>query len=883
MPLIPGTRIGSYEVVASLGTGGMGEVYRARDTKLNRDVALKILPEAFAADADRLARFRREAQVLASLNHPNIAQVFGLEDAGGVQAIAMELVAGDDLSVRLSQGALSIADSLLIARQIAEGLEAAHELGIVHRDLKPLNIKVRSDGGVKVLDFGLAKALDSSTPHSAPSTQDGGMPDTMTSPAMTQAGIILGTAAYMSPEQARGRPVDKRADIWAFGVVLFEMLTGRPLFRGETVSETLASVIKDVPDLGALPAATPPRLRALVARCLEREPRRRLRDIGEARILLEDPEAGFIPEMSGDASRGSGTRTWFWAAGVAAALLIGAAAMRWLGSPPAPDLPERHFVIHTPDRLRAIEAAISPNGQMVAFTSAERAWVMRLDQGTAQEIPGAAGTRLFFWSPDSAYIGFQNDGRLWKVAASGGTPVQLGAVARDFSASGGAAWLADDRIWYTTGGSGLMEISAQGGASRLVLDIDPAVELDFHEVSALPDGKSVLFTPHRIDAGATTTFEVFDGRERRVVFADRSMQQPVYSPTGHLLFARAAGVWAIGFSLAGWKTNGDPFLVVPDAGRSSVSNDGTLVVAPEGARTDLQLTWADRTSKVLSVLGRGGISVRSPRLSPDGKQVVAHLPGANADLYVFDVERGTDRRLTFDPGLDAFPVWSPDSKFVVYQCDLAICSRHADGSGDAVVLVKDASRPAISPDGKFLLFLRDHGATGRDVFIVPLGPSGLLAPATGAPRPYIVAKSNQNNVDISPDGKFVAYESTEAGEPEVYITTFPGGDGKWQASRFGGGVPRWSRTGDRVFYTNIDRIYEVIVDRTPNPVPRTPTVLVSGAGLGARISPYGFERSLDNSRFLFPRPTTGAAEIGGILLIEQWIKAHRRAQPGPRQ
>jgi eukaryotic-like serine/threonine-protein kinase len=871
MPLPTGARIGVYEIAGALGAGGMGEVYRARDTELDRDVALKVLPAAFMADADRLMRFEREAKTLAALNHPNIAAIYGLERSGSTTALVMELVEGDDLSGLIARGPMPAADVLPIATQIAEALEAAHEQGIIHRDLKPANVKVRDNLTVKLLDFGLAKALE---PSGVPTTAGA----TMTSPAVTAMNVILGTAAYMSPEQARGRPVDKRADIWAFGCVLFEMLTGRQLHQGESVSEVLAAVIKDTPDLSVLPAATPPALRAILTRCLERDPRKRLRDIGEARILLESPTAlDDAPTASAVSAPPKRRSSLVWAAGLAGALAIGAGAAWVLKQPPDVDLPVRRLEIQTPDRLRVVEAAISPDGRAVAFATVQKAWIKRLDRAEPIEIPGGGPVRAFFWSPDGSQLGFQARGHLWKVPGTGGTPVEIGVVARDLSVAGGAMWLPGDRIVYSTGGSGLLEISAEGGETKRLLDPEPKTELDFHEPSPLPDGKGILLIPHRT-MNPMMAIELFDGRTRREIYRSGSrLRYPVYSPSGHLLFSRDGSIWALPFDLATGTVAGEPFLVAADSGRPTVSSDGTLVVVPEAAPSDLQLAWITREGKPVASLGRGGIAIRYPRLSPDGRQVAVQISdAAQSDIHIFDVVKGTDRRLTFEPGADSGPVWSPDGRHVVYSCGQAVCARPADGSGNQVKLIDNARYPAVSHDGKSLLFARDNGASLADIYAVELAPTGFAAPTAGSARLLVTALGRQLFPDVSPDGKLLAYESTETGESEIYITTFPAGQGKWQVSKAGGGAPRWSRTGDRLYFDSANHMMESVIERTPAPAAATPVDLFAGEALAVRLVTFGFDRSIDDSRFLVPRPTSALSDIGALLLIEQWAKAHVR-------
>src|SRR5262245_12558535 len=873
MSLASGTRIGVYEILSQLGAGGMGEVYRARDAKLNRDVAIKTLPELFTADPDRLARFTREAQTLARLNHSNIASIYGLEESGAVRALIMELVAGEDLAATIRRGPLPLADAVAVARQIADALEAAHELGIIHRDLKPANVKVRPDGTVKVLDFGLAKVL---APEGAEDLSGAAIANSPTLTARaTQHGVILGTAAYMAPEQAKGKAVDKRADIWAFGVVLYEMLTGRRLFYGDDTSDVLAAVLTRDVNWTTLPADVPAKLRALLADCLVRDPKQRLRDIGDARRVLDQIING-APDVVVASPAPVRTPAWrralTWTASLDAVLALGVVA-GWLLKPVL-DLPVRHFSIATPDHHRVTDAAISPDGKAVFFTTAEKAWVQRLDQAVPQEVPSAAGARGVFWSPDSSHVGYQTRGHLWKIPLAGGSAIDIGPVPTEFSSAGGAAWLTNDRIWYTTGFSGLLEIPAQGGTPRTLLDPDAATEVDFHEASPLPDGQGVLFVSHTV-TGAPAGLHLFDGRNRyRLMDEQQPMRQPVYSPTGHILFGSTGGIWAIRFSLADRKVSGEPFLVAAAASRASISSDGTLATVPEGSSSEQQLTWFDRGSKVAGTVGRDAVNVRSPRLSPDGHQVVATVLGDNTDLFVLDVDKATDRRLTFEPGFDTNGTWSADGRYIIYQCDQGICARASDGSGGRVVLVPGpAELPEVSPDSKYIVFVRNQPKTSTDLLIVPVGPSGFVAATTEAPKSLVAAERVQSRHAISPDGKFLAYESNESGSAEIYVTRFPSGEGKWQVSH-GGAGPRWSRARDRIFYIAADRLMEVAVDSVPTPTAGIPKSLIFGPAIGARILIVGFEPSADSTRFLIPRSSTTDTEGGSVHFVEQWIKEH---------
>ena len=573
---LPGARLGPYDILGKLGEGGMGEVYRARDTRLNRDVAIKILPASFTADPDRVARFTREAQTLAALNHPHIAQIYGVEEGAGQRALVMELVEGDDLAERIARlraagtaarhASIPIDEALPIARQIAEALEAAHDAGIIHRDLKPANVKLRADGTVKVLDFGLAKAIAqgvTSGPNRAADRDSLRDSPTFTSPAMTQAGIILGTACYMAPEQAKGKAVDRRADIWAFGCVLFEMLTGRTLFDGGTVAETLAQVIEREPDLSALPASTPPAVRALLIRCLQRDPRKRLRDIGEARLTLEDP---MVAAPSAPTPQRAGSRVVLALLLVAAAA-AGAGVTAWLTGGRATITALRRFSLATPNGARVFEVSIAPDGTALLMVADDKLWLQTLDSFAATAVPDSEGARAPFWSQDSASFGFQSREQLWRVRRDGGPPVSIGRVP-DFSLSGAAVWLANGDVVYSTGGSGLWRLPASGGAATLLFALDPKKDFDIHDLSALPDGRSLLYVVH--PPAGTFSIELFDvtNATRHPLYTppdSPGASSPVFASTGHVIFEQTSGVWALPISLRDRKATGAPVLVAPTA------------------------------------------------------------------------------------------------------------------------------------------------------------------------------------------------------------------------------------------------------------------------------------------------------------------------------
>ena len=563
--------LGNYEVLEQIGAGGMGEVYRARDTRLGRDVAVKLLPPAFADDPERLGRFEREARLLAALNHPHIAAIYGLEHAEGKRFLVLELVPGEDLSARIAQGPIPLEEALPIARDIAEALEYAHEQGIVHRDLKPANIKITPEGRVKVLDFGLAKALES---------EEGTDPRLSQSPTIlasspTIAGVILGTAAYMSPEQARGKSVDKRSDVFAFGSVLHEMLTGKQAFQGDTVSDTLASVLKTQPDAGALPENTPRAIRDLLKRCLEKDARLRLRDIGEARIAIDqarhggpDPADTAVQTVPvNGAARFRANVVW----GVATlAIATAAFFLSRAVNPTREDAPLRKLTVEIDDADGSISperVALSPDGQRIAYIVNDRLWVRELSKLEATEIPATDKAEIPFWSPDGTQLGYRIGTAFYRVSASGGNSTIVSATAESFTGGSGAAWTENDRIIFTTGSKGILEVPALGGDPVEIVPRLPG-ETDIHEPSVLPGGRGFLFVSHLQEGGPRDLVVFAEGKRKTLLsLPNQRIWFPRYSTTGHILFRRTptnAGVWALPFSLSSLEATGEPFLIALD-------------------------------------------------------------------------------------------------------------------------------------------------------------------------------------------------------------------------------------------------------------------------------------------------------------------------------
>ena len=885
MPLSPGTRIGPYAVTAAIGEGGMGEVYRARDTTLDGDVALKVLPQNVSADPDRLGRLQREARTLATLNHPNIAHVYGLENAGGLTALVMELVEGPTLADRIVAGAIPIEEALPIARQIADGLEAAHEQGIVHRDLKPANIKIRPDGTVKVLDFGLARAVEPANPTSA------SMLPTLASPAMTGVGVILGTAAYMSPEQAKGKVVDRRADIWAFGVVLAEMLSGKRMFGGDTVSETIASVIKDAPVI----PDSPPSIKRLLTRCLERDPRARLRDIGEARVVLEDPaSATWAGAVSDRSVRASGARVK-WAVAIVAATIAGI-AIGWVVRPVPPpvDVPLRRFTLPVENLLHGTSRTpqISPDGTKIVYSSAGRLWVRDLAALDSRSILTDGDARFYSWSPDSTHIAYiSSDNRILKVAVAGGAPAVVTAVGQELGSGIGTAWTADGLIVLTTGmpGAGLQSVSDDGGDLSTLVAPD-SKEQDFHDVSALPDGKGLLYALDR-GGGVVDTIMLFAGGSAKAILhlEGETIRAPIYAATGHILYERTSnnpGVWALPFSLDDLTSTGDPFLVVPEGGYPSVSRDGTLMFVPPVVVGSQELVWMDRTGTVIETIGRPLPGLMSPSLSSDGRLVAAvATENLRTDIWVFDTARGAQTRLTFSEGDENFPAWSPSGDRVFFtrtippKQERKLAAQTADGTGQiqAIVDTRVATTSVVSPDGKYVVF-SDAGIDS-----VKTGSAIWYAPLDGSAPPRILADGpgSQRDAQFSPDGRYLAYQSAESGRDEVYVTSFPGGEGKWQVSVNGGSVPRWGRRVNRLFFFQFgtpSKVMEAEVSTAGAFTVGTPSPIADFLKVGG-VAP-GWDVNADGTRFLLARQTANAPrQSAPMTIIQNWFADFRNRRP----
>jgi serine/threonine protein kinase/Tol biopolymer transport system component len=792
----------------------MGEVYRARDTKLNRDVAIKVLLPAVANDPDRLARFSREAQVLASLNHPNIAHIYGVEDA----AIVMELVEGDDLAQRLARGPIPLDEALPIARQIAEALEAAHDHGIIHRDLKPANIKLRADGTVKVLDFGLAKAIDPTAGSSAAA---------MNSPTLsiqaTEAGIILGTAAYMSPEQARGKPVDKRTDIWALGCVLFEMLTGARAFKGDEATDTIVAVVSKEPDWSALPRAVPAGIQRLLRRTLEKDPRRRLDSAAAVRIEIDD--ASNLTNPTNLTIPTNPAKPWrLLPLGVAAALAI-AAGILWRAfdgdrATLAPSI--SRFAVQPPIGTRILgRFEISPDGSQLAYAAVERGatrlFLRRLDQFEATALPGTDRGAFPFFSPDGKWLAFIVGNKLQKIDLTAmAAPVVLGTVDRPL----GVTWPAADTIIYAEFQRGLSSMSAEGGAPHSVTKLSGnSEEVDHHNPVLLPGGQAVLFTVHEGKEQFSIAVQSLASGERKVLIA--SGFDARYSATGHLVYGSEHAILAVPFDLTRLEVTGAPVTLVDHVatnpltgiGSFRLSATGSLAYQPEQPIAGRTLAWLDRSGAetLLRIPPRG---FTSPRVSPDGKRLAfAAADGERRDVWFYELATDQLNRLTLD-GTNGWPLWTPDGRHLTYV-SMRGRTQHLvwqpiDGSGPAVSLVSGSNTltPGSWTPGNHGLVYVDSPPNGfSDVLLLRPGSESRPQPAV---KKTDAVRGNRSP-SLSPDGRWLAYTSNETGRLEIYVAAFPASGTRHLVTVDGGDEPVWARDGRELFFRRARTLFGVPV------------------------------------------------------------------------
>jgi Protein kinase domain/WD40-like Beta Propeller Repeat len=905
MSLSAGARLGPYEIQAPLGAGGMGEVYRAQDTKLRRDVAIKILPEIFTSDKERLARFEREARMLAALNHPHIEAIYGVEDVGDIRALVLELVEGETLRERLRRGSIPIPEALAIARQIADALEAAHERGIVHRDLKPSNVKITPDGTVKVLDFGLAKA----TTNNAGGSDFDELPTLTEDP--TSAGVVLGTAAYMSPEQARGKAVDKRTDIWAFGCVLFEMISSRMAFPGETASDTIAAILEREPSWDRLPGATPNAVRHLLPRCLEKDPKRRLRDIGDARAELEEALASPVPgeparrEPALMTRRAAITALAGAAAGAAVGGVLGS---KWRG---ATGRSLTQFRIPLPEGAVAAASfnkrvAISPDGTHVAFNliqsvstfngspANEKFFLHSLRELEPKVLPAAGGAAFF--SPEGRWFGFLTGSpgnlQVRKMPLDGGAPVTVCAIENFI----GATWATDDTIYLVpVNPGGLARVPAAGGQPIEVAKIDLAKgERQHRYPCALPGAKAILLTLGTADAETfddahIAVFDIETGQTRTLV---EGGTHPRYSSSGHLLYAREAKIFAMPFDAGRLRTTGQAFPVLEGVlmSRNSglanydVSASGDLVYIPgvedKGERT---LVWVDRDGRA-ELLRLPPRPYLHPRISPDMRQLAIEVEGPNHNFYVYDFSREVLSQMTAD-GVSHWPVWSPDGSQLVYRSgrmgafkmwQIPADRSHSPAELPGVGLSQSAE--SWSPDGNALAYTAVTPEAGSHIMVESLNGDHVS-------RSFVDVKAAAGSPKFSPDGRWLAYCSSESKQPQVYAQAFPGPGPKIQVSSDGGTDPVWKRTGGELYFRNGDKMMAVEVSTAPTFAAGHPRTLWEGHyshGMSTSCGPPGasssnYDVTADGKRFLMIKdeaPDTAVSKQ--IIVVLGWADEIKR-------
>ena len=893
MALTLGARLGPYEVLAAIGQGGMGEVYRAKDTKLGRDVALKILPAAFAYDPERLARFQREAQVLASLNHPNIGGIYGLEETGDTKTLVLELIEGPTLADRVAQGPIPVDEALPIARQVGDALEAAHAAGIIHRDLKPANIKLRPDGQVKVLDFGLAKAFDA--PHGSSSSLS--LSPTITTPAMTQAGLILGTAAYMSPEQARGRPADKRADIWAFGVVLFEMITGTRPFAGDDVSDVLASVLAREPHLAAIPDTVPSAVQQVVKACLQKDPKKRIHDMADVRLAM-DGVFETVRAVEAPVVATAPVSSWRMFATAAAVILVAAIASTaaWILKPAEPRammrfshrLGEEGF-----SRQGRHMVAISRDGRRLAYVADIQIYLRNLDESSARPIPGTnENPSSPFFSPDGEWIGFwSSDNALKKIRLSGGTPVTLTKAGNPL----GVSWEPDDRIVYALA-DGIWRVSANGGVAEQIVKAAPKERI--HSPHVLPGGNAVLFTV--ATSGGTEGWDQGSIVAQRLDTGQRTVlhvggADPRFVPTGHIVYALGNTLFALPFDAEALTVAGGPVPVVPEVRRAvgadigiaqyAVSDSGTLVYVSGGEEAQVNIAMADRTGTPRRLPGSVANAFH-PRFNRDDSRIALHRAddGANSNIWIFEVAQSQWRQLTFDGG--DRPVWTPDGRAITYRKNSSLWQIPSDFSGVAEPLpgtdVPSNMGPFTwSPNGDVLLYGSDEGLR---VYRPKAGTGQAATPETPLLKPpeggQLIVRAS-----FSPDGRWFTHAVTTPSGTNIYVSPFPfGAGGHRKIMNAPGNSPVWSRNGREIFVNVMGELQALGIKTEPGLDWTNPQTLFMTQGLvapGAGNTNYDVSR--DGRQLVLMVPAdAGLTELTPeIQIVLNWHEDLRRLVPIP--
>jgi serine/threonine protein kinase len=880
--MTPGTTLGPYEIIAPIDAGGMGEVYRARDTKLNRDVAIKVLPEMFAADPERLARFTREAQLLAALNHPHIAAIYGFEDSQGIRALVLELVEGSTLADRIAQGPTPLVEALRIAQQIAEALGAAHEKGIIHRDLKPANVKLTSAGQVKVLDFGLAKLLDADGAASGQSRTYGALTNspTLTTPAMSVSGVLLGTAAYMSPEQARGESVDKRADIWAFGVVLWEMLTGKQLFRGKTTSDVLAAVIRDEPDLRQVPA----KVRPLLARCLEKDPQRRLRDIGDAMGIIE-----LTPEPRPISSRAIWT---IRAAAAIFAMAFGAVAFIHFRETSFPLDAIRFSLDPPPDTSFTSQygsVAVSPNGRYLVYGAAANnrssLWLRPLDSLTARPLTGTENGNFPTWSPDAESLAFYVDKRLKRIDINGGTPITLSDAEGNDAVTPTGTWNREGVIVFGSS-VGLRRVSASGGGTTLLTKTDPARKETGHGYPQfLPDGDRFLYFVASDDSnvqGVYASSLSSPGQRQLILRTDAKAVyvSPRASYPGYLLWMQDETLLAQRFNASSLRLEGDPvsvaegidrLLPVPIRAAFWASDTGTLVYIPY-VLSARPMVWMSRQGAPIGEAAPADTFTGPIALAPDAKRVAmtraSQSSPTNFDVWWRDLNSGAMTRLTSDPARDQSAVWSPDGKWIAFTSNrdggvYQLYRKDASGAGQEERLTDgphDKFPLDWSRDGRMILFSEQtlRGSVSSQLMALPIGDR----------KPIVVVEevSPRSSAALSPDGRWVAYASELTGSMEVYIRPYPA-EGSPQSlthiSIAGGFNPKWRSDGKELYYRTRAGVMAASIQASPQGIRAdTPRELFN-----AQI--IGYDVTDDGQRFLVV-PLRLSQPIQPLTVVSHW-------------
>ncbi len=890
MPLDAGTKLGPYEILSPLGAGGMGEVYLATDSKLDRKVAIKVLPESMTRDLERVARFEREAKLLASLNHPNIAAIHGFDEADGTRFLVMEYVEGETLATRIGRGALPLDEALEIAVQIAAGVEAAHEAGVIHRDLKPSNVIVTAECKAKVLDFGLARAEEMSS-TSAPSMS----PDspTITTPPVqhspTMPGVILGTAGYMSPEQARGKAVDKRSDIFSFGCILFEMLSGERPFEGETTADSIGATLHRDPDWTQLPDNTPTTVRRVLRRCLEKDRANRLHDVADARIELTAPaisqEANNEHPLPGSAwSRRSSliAGTVGLIAGVGVMLIAWALlqpSLRFQSRPPL-----RKFLIPVPalgGRSDYSLPQISPDGRRLVYQHLNRLFLRDLQRLDSFEIPGSENAASPFWSFDSRHVAFLKDKRLRRWPIAGGQPSEVCAVPSTEGIILGGAWSSQGQIYFAAWRGGIYKVPAIGGVPRLLLAPETD-EVDFHTPVLLPDGRHLIAVAHRAEGANAVVLISLADNTRRNLREFAFLGSVVYSETGHVLLTYDIGgvkLMAVPFSMPKLDFDGEPFLVAAGARGSSVSSDGTLTYLMGTSHVLRETVWVDRAGRFVERFGQAQTGLTSPAIAPDGRHlaIAAYSDGeTKADIWLYDLTRGTRRRLTSSPRDEIDPGWADNGRIFYTELNDTWAAATIKGltldEVDAAVTVGPGGGPSVSRDGHSLLctiFNKGNFAIWVYDLADPIPPDWSTIDTSAA----------EIGPEISPDGAWIVYGSNAPGDWEVFLRRVAGGAGSRQISVGGGFWPFWSKAGDAIFYWQGDRLMEVKLLDVETMEFSPPELLFTVTDIELDVTPSALEPAppvdvAPDGRFLVVRRSLQDL-YNGILVVENWYEEFR--------